>query len=471
MSTKLKYPRVLGYRLVKEIGGGGFATVFRAVHLEDHRVAACKLIALTPETTEKDRKTLNKEIRIHSALKHPYILDFIGAVIVEPDTSTVWYPGAYMLLELAAGGDLFDKIAPDVGVSEEVAHYYFCQLMAGLIFIHEQGVCHRDLKPENLLLDSAGTLKISDFGLCSVYKLKESGKTRYLTERCGSLPYIAPELCATRPYAAEPIDVWGSGVILFTMLCGTTPWDEPTQHSTEFARYLTGECFNFEPWSRFSENVLSLITGMLAVRASERMTLAEIVEHPWMVRPSQIANKGLSVLAERLTESLRMTGDLAIATPDVTNIAYNVDADGDQIMGDATSHNSQFTQTLLLFSQTQSGRRYTPHLTRFYSSLGPYMLMSLIQESLTELGVKWKPPMEVDEGEGTEKFFRMRIGGHDKRRVMFKGWVVLEHFSYAEHKGSFCVMQRDRGNPISWRQLWKAMIMSSIVEPHVLRRR
>lgn len=130
-------------------------------------------------------------------------------------------------------------------------------------------------------------------------------------------------------------------------------------------------------------------------------------------------------------------------------------------MGDATSHNSQFTQTLLLFvrllldpfltptdclqqSQTQSGRRYTPHLTRFYSSLGPYMLMSLIQESLTELGVKWKPPMEVDEGEGTEKFFRMRIGGHDKRRVMFKGWVVLEHFSYAEHKGSFCVMQRDR---------------------------
>lgn len=103
-------------------------------------------------------------------------------------------------------------------------------------------MCHRDLKPENLLLDSAGTLKISDFGLCSVYKLKESGKTRYLTERCGSLPYIAPEvnaivllykieswspenaiqLCATRPYAAEPIDVWGSGVILFTMLCGST---------------------------------------------------------------------------------------------------------------------------------------------------------------------------------------------------------------------------------------------------------
>ena len=61
-------------------------------------------------------------------------------------------------------------------------------------YVHSQGVCHRDLKPENLLLDVSGTLKISDFGLSAVYKLKESGKTRPLTERCGSLPYVAPEV-------------------------------------------------------------------------------------------------------------------------------------------------------------------------------------------------------------------------------------------------------------------------------------
>lgn len=67
-------------------------------------------------------------------------------------------------------------------------------------YIHSQGVCHRDLKPENILLDVAGTLKISDFGLSAVFRLKESGKTRSLTERCGSLPYVAPEVCdlATR---------------------------------------------------------------------------------------------------------------------------------------------------------------------------------------------------------------------------------------------------------------------------------
>ena len=61
-------------------------------------------------------------------------------------------------------------------------------------YIHRQGVCHRDLKPENLLLDAAGTLKISDFGLSAVYKLKETGRTRSLSEKCGSLPYVAPEV-------------------------------------------------------------------------------------------------------------------------------------------------------------------------------------------------------------------------------------------------------------------------------------
>ena len=61
-------------------------------------------------------------------------------------------------------------------------------------YIHSEGICHRDLKPENILLDAAGTLKISDFGLSAVYKLKESGKTRLLNERCGSMPYVAPEV-------------------------------------------------------------------------------------------------------------------------------------------------------------------------------------------------------------------------------------------------------------------------------------
>lgn len=100
------------------------------------------------------------------------------------------------------------------GVCENVARSYLNQLVSGVVgdfasvlrisadinmpekrYVHSEGVCHRDLKPENLLLDAKGTLKICDFGLSSVFRLKTSGMTRKLSERCGSLPYIAPEVC------------------------------------------------------------------------------------------------------------------------------------------------------------------------------------------------------------------------------------------------------------------------------------
>ncbi|KAF9239876.1 kinase-like domain-containing protein [Melanogaster broomeanus] len=460
----MKYPKVSGYELIQQIGGGGFSSVFRAVHIENHHVAACKLIHITDETTDKERKTIDKEMKIHAALKHRNVLEFISAVVVELKYQHHYIPGIYMLLEFAAGGDLFDKIAPDVGTGEDVAHLYFKQLLDGMDFIHAQGVCHRDLKPENLLLDAAGTLKISDFGLSAVYKLKETGRTRPLSERCGSLPYVAPELNYGTPYQAEPVDAWGIGVILFTLLAGNTPWDEPTDRSPEFSRYLSGEIFNEVPWNRLGTSVLSLICGLLTVDPEKRMTLPDVYAHPWCIRQSQLASQGVHVLAEQLTQSLRDNGDLTYANPDVSGIGTHQEADGDDIM---LSAQSQFTQSLLLFSQTQSGRRYTPHLTRFYTAIGPGILIDLIKESLDSFGVKYKDAPAV-EGQGVA--FRLRVGGYDKRKIMYKGWVEVENYSHPEFSGAFCIMQRDVGNPMSWRQLWKALIMSPTVSPHVLRR-
>jgi len=126
--------------------------VFQAVNTQDQRVAACKVVTLTLKTTQGDRKSLDKEMRVHAALKHANVLEFLTAVIVEPGTESPYIPAIYMLLEFAAGGDLFDKIgalvfdlclarygltqitkAPDVGVDEEVAHFYFLQLLSGLV--------------------------------------------------------------------------------------------------------------------------------------------------------------------------------------------------------------------------------------------------------------------------------------------------------------------------------------------------
>lgn len=128
-------------------------SVYKAVNFDEHRVAACKVILLTDETTEKERKTLDKEIRVHSAMKHPNVLEFFNAAIVENEANVRYVPAIYMLLELASGGDLFDKIgayfppflygfvliaslfvlAPEVGLEEEIAQYYFNQLTSGLV--------------------------------------------------------------------------------------------------------------------------------------------------------------------------------------------------------------------------------------------------------------------------------------------------------------------------------------------------
>ncbi|KAI0260770.1 kinase-like domain-containing protein [Gloeopeniophorella convolvens] len=456
---------LLGYKIFDKVGGGGFSTVFRAFHAQDGRVAACKMVALTATTTPAERKALDKEMRVHAALKHLNILEFMTAVVVEAGTQSPYIPAIYMLLEFAAGGDLFDKIAPDVGVDEDVAHYYFLQVLAGLTYIHSEGVCHRDLKPENLLLDAAGTLKISDFGLCSVYKLKDSGRTRTLSERCGSLPYVAPELNSDKPYAAEPIDVWGIGVILFTMIVGNTPWDEPTSRSYEFSRYASGAFIDDPPWDQIPAPAFSLITGLLTIDPRERMTLADACQHPWMLTQSQLASQGPVALAERMTDALRRAGELDVVDVDVQQpLAAN---DEDEIMLSAT-RGSQFTQSLMLFSQTQGGTRYTPHLTRFWASVPPPELLGTIEHALAQQGVRAVRAPGVGGGGGA---LWSRVGALDARRVPLKGWVVVEPFLSADGSvQSFCVMQRDEGEPLSWRRMFKAAVQSPELAPYVLRR-
>ncbi|KAJ7617302.1 CAMK/CAMKL/CHK1 protein kinase [Roridomyces roridus] len=472
------YPTICGYQLVQHIGGGAFSKVFRAVNLKEHRVAACKVVAITAQTTDRERKTVQKEMRIQSQLQHEHILAFLNASIVELKHQDQFHPGFYMLLEFAGGGDLFDKIAPNVGVGDDIAHHYFSQLISGMDYMHKEGVCHRDLKPENVMLDAAGTLKISDFGLASVYKLKETGRTRTLSERCGSLPYAAPELEGQLPYEAEPIDVWGVGVILFTLLAGNTPWDEASLNSPEFHRYLTGEIFEEQPWSRFSSEALSLLQGLLTLDPRERFTLADAAAHPWCSRQRTLHTP--AALAEALTKALKSSGDLEVASPDLASQQQQGDGDVEMLSAPRT----QFTQTLMLFSQTQTGVRYTPHLTRFYASLPPAAFFPLLHQGLLGMDVQCRvappntvsatPSLDASETQlqTTTEILRMRIGGHDARKEMFKGWLEVEPFEYPRLgvRGSFVIMQRDCGNPISWRQLWRSLIQCTMVEPHVLRK-
>lgn len=262
-STGQRYPAVKGYHLTRLLGGGGFSRVYKAVNSEVRpSEAACKVVSYAPISPGSsgprhaaNPQALQKEVQIHAILKHIHVLRFLGVDEFGTKSRPAggYVPGLYMLLEYAAGGDLFDKIAPDVGVSEDLAQFYFRQLIAGLEYIHEQGIVHRDIKPENLLLSADGDLKIADFGLCSVYRYK--GKERVLKGACGSLPYVAPEMNAT-PYKGEGVDVWSAGVVLFALLVGNTPWDEPTTHAPEYNAYVRGQLLKYQPWCNIPEKPL-----------------------------------------------------------------------------------------------------------------------------------------------------------------------------------------------------------------------
>jgi len=108
-------------------------------------------------------------------------------------------------------------VEPDIGMPSWGAQKCFRQLISGVEYLHSRGVAHRDLKPENLLLDDNDNLKISDFGLATIYRLQ--GKERLLEKKCGTLPYVAPEVLVGA-YHAEPADIWSCGIILVALLSG-----------------------------------------------------------------------------------------------------------------------------------------------------------------------------------------------------------------------------------------------------------
>jgi serine/threonine-protein kinase Chk1 len=232
-------------------------------------------------------KQLNLEITLHKHLgQHPNIVQFFQSG--EDDT---W---KWIAMELAEGGDLFDKIESDVGVGEDIAHLYFTQLVGAVAYMHSKGVGHRDIKPENILLSAEGNLKIADFGLATLFSYQ--GQRKVCKTSCGSPPYTAPEVVTCDSLAAKKsvagyygdlVDIWSCGVVLFVLLAGNTPWDEPLERSYEFREYLeSGGKPDDELWHKLPTEPLSLLRGMMKVDPAARLSLDEVRRHPWATRPN-----------------------------------------------------------------------------------------------------------------------------------------------------------------------------------------
>ncbi|GLD59330.1 serine/threonine-protein kinase MARK1 isoform X2 [Lates japonicus] len=202
-------PHVGNYRLLKTIGKGNFAKVKLARHTLTGREVAIKII----DKTQLNPTSLQKLFREVSVMK--IILPRLKLFEVIETRKTL-----YLVMEYASGGEVFDYLVAHGRMKEKEARDKFRQIVSAVEYCHQKRIVHRDLKAENLLLDADMNIKIADFGFSSEFTLGSK-----LDTFCGSPPYAAPELFQGKKYDGPEVDVWSLGVILYTLVSGSLPFD------------------------------------------------------------------------------------------------------------------------------------------------------------------------------------------------------------------------------------------------------
>lgn len=270
----------LHYTLGKELGRGQFGITYLCTEKSTGQTYACKSILKRKLLSKGDRDDMKREIQIMQHLSgQPNIVEFRGAY---EDRYSV-----HVVMELCAGGELFDRILAKGHYTERAAAS-ICRAIVNVVHIcHFMGVMHRDLKPENFLLaskDEGAMLKATDFGL-SVFI--EEGKV--YRDIVGSAYYVAPEVLHRR-YGKE-IDIWSAGVILYILLSGVPPFWAETEKGI-FNAILQGEIdFVSDPWPSISDGAKDLIRKMLTQDPKKRVTSAQVLEHPWLKEGGEASDK------------------------------------------------------------------------------------------------------------------------------------------------------------------------------------
>ncbi|KAK9078685.1 hypothetical protein SSX86_002742 [Deinandra increscens subsp. villosa] len=259
------------YTLGKKLGQGQFGTTFLCIDKASGELYACKSIAKRKLLTDDDVADVRREIQImHHLAEHPNVVSIKGAY---EDAVAV-----HLVMELCAGGELFDRIVTRGHYSERKAAGLTRTVVGVVEACHSLGVMHRDLKPENFLLMSKredALLKTIDFGLSVFFK---PGETFH--DVVGSPYYVAPEVLK-KNYGPEA-DVWSAGVIVYILLSGVPPFWAETEEGI-FEQVLHGDLdFSSNPWPSISDGAKDLVRKMLVRDPKNRLTAHEVLCHPWV---------------------------------------------------------------------------------------------------------------------------------------------------------------------------------------------
>ncbi|EPS68520.1 hypothetical protein M569_06245, partial [Genlisea aurea] len=259
--------RIGKYEVGRTIGEGTFAKVKFARNFVTGEPVAVKILDKDKVLKNKMAEQIKREISTMKLINHPNVVQ-IHEVIASRTK-------IFIVLEFVTGGELFDKIVNHGRMHEDEARKYFQQLINAVDYCHSRGVFHRDLKPENLLLDAAGNLKVSDFGLSAIsQQVKDDG---LLHTTCGTPNYVAPEVFNDQGYDGAKADLWSCGVILFVLLAGYLPFDD--QNLVTLYKKISCAEYTCPPWISF--DAIKFIARILDPNPNTRITVAEMLEDEW----------------------------------------------------------------------------------------------------------------------------------------------------------------------------------------------
>jgi len=288
MPTYLQSAKSVRYQLGRTLGSGVSCKVKLAKDDANNRYAI-KLMSKDIDFQE----LMVAELDTLRQCAHPHVIGLIEAGKgLQENPKKGDKTVHYIVLELAQGGELFDFIALGGRFPESVARLYAKQLCEALNFMHTAGVCHRDLKPENLMLDGNYNLKVADFGFAAPTAGRD-GKGK-LSTQLGTASYMAPEIHLGKQYDGTAVDVLATGIILFVMVTQRPPFSQASPDDPHY-RLLIGKRADLfwqahadaEGEDIYSSEFKNLFEGMLAFNPKERLTIKQVLAHPWFSKETK----------------------------------------------------------------------------------------------------------------------------------------------------------------------------------------
>lgn len=252
------------FQTISPLNHGSFGMVFMAKDLTTNDLVAIKCLTKRTSTGEAAESGFSiddksEELECHSELgHHPNIVGLIHSF--ETDAHV------YLVLEFCSNGDLYEAIRTGCGPLEtEHVRDFMLQLIDAVQYIHSKGIYHRDIKPENIFLDSAGTMKLGDFGL--VTRDEWSYETTVGSDR-----YMAPEQydSAGAGYSPAHADIWAVGICLLNILFSRNPFTTPTEADPIYLDFSRDRQSLFDVFPTMSQDTYEVIVQCMSLDPKKR---------------------------------------------------------------------------------------------------------------------------------------------------------------------------------------------------------